>query len=73
MSISLGNDKLLYEAAESGDHAKVKELLSKGIAGTDYRNVVSQLIIRLFTNVNVLFMSTDDIAIDDNEHNNHFF
>ena len=41
MSTSTSNDKLLYEAAESGDHVKVKDLLSNGTAGTGYRNVVS--------------------------------
>ena len=33
-------DELLFNAAESGDLAKVKELLSKGV-GTDYRDGVS--------------------------------
>jgi hypothetical protein len=38
--MSASNDKLLYEAASSGDLAKVKELLSKGV-GTDYSDGVS--------------------------------
>jgi hypothetical protein len=41
--MSASNDELLYEAAQSGDLAKVKELLSKGV-GTGYRDGVSYLI-----------------------------
>jgi len=38
--MSASNDQLLFIAASSGDLAKLKELLSKGV-GTDYRDGVS--------------------------------
>ena len=38
--MSVSNEELLFNAAESGDIVKVKELLSKG-TGTEYKDEVS--------------------------------
>jgi len=45
--MSAFSDKLLFHAAESGDLAKVKELLSKGV-GTSYRDGVRKIIIHCY-------------------------
>ena len=69
--MSASNDKLLYEAAESGDLKKVKELLSKGV-GTGYRHEVSQNIIYssyiiIIDNSVVVVVVVDDDDDDDDD------
>ena len=65
--MSVSNEELLFNAAESGDLVKVKDLLSKG-TGTGYKDWVSKLIICYCIHVIFIINIDDEINDDEDDH-----
>ena len=65
--MSVSNEELLFNAAESGDLVKVKDLLSKG-TGTEYKDGVSKLIIYYYPCYGYIINIDNFINDDEDDH-----